>query len=459
MSHSNKAIWLTSIASLVGFLLTFGLLTPACQSDNVPYDTKHLSDLHQLTSQADNPNLIPDDLSLFVDYSTCIARGMESPFYQKMVSPLTAATKHYMSIKGDTVTEEQTGLRQGVYHLLNNVQETNYAALDKAIDMMANGDGESVMLTDGELFTTSATKNNPNNPYMHAAFKQWLLKGHDIHIIAEPYQELYNGKTFNKKRFYIIFTDDRVLGNVYDRIKEVVNFSDFPQIEEFHLSGNYPWVVTGKKEVSEPNEIVAAETKGFGTYEIQDWQVDWKNIVDLIANGCDEEGNPLPNGEKLIGGLIVNKDAFGCYRIKDVDVRVSGINDAYYELYNRLEGGEKVGTFKMEAPEIKNFIVLDSEQFKKNGKVDLYFDINNFAPDADLTGKPFNYFKIDIVVKDLENVIGGSLDMFRFDSIVNEGNINESVSESLKNCVFDPDLTERLRGKVLYTIYVKSDKY
>lgn len=116
-----------------------------------------------------------------------------------MVSPLTAATKEYWSIKGDAINHE-TG---NTYQLLNNVTEVNYAALDKAIDQMANRNGESVMLTDGELFTQTATKNNPNNPYMHEAFKKWLLKGHDIHIIAEPFQEFYHGKTTIRKGFIL----------------------------------------------------------------------------------------------------------------------------------------------------------------------------------------------------------------------------------------------------------------
>ena len=108
---------------------------------------------------------------------------------------------------------------------------------------------------------------------------------------------------------------------------------------------------------------------------------------------------------------------------------------------------------------LKNFIIVDSAEFHKHGNVDLYFDINNFAPDGELDGKPFNYFKIDIVVKDLENILGNSIDMFNFDSVVNQGQTNVSISESLKNCVFDPDLMNKLKGKVLYTIYVKSDKY
>lgn len=49
--------------------------------------------------------------------------------------------------------------------------------------------------------------------------------------------------------------------------------------------------------------------------------------------------------------------------------------------------------------------------------------------------------------------------MFNFDSITNAGQTNVSISESLKNCVFDPELKSQLLGKVIYTIYVKSDKY
>lgn len=439
--------------ALIGILGTHILFT-SCK-DNVPYDTKHIDKFHSLTTKADIVDLTPSDLSLFVDYSNCIAKGMGSPFYQNMVSPLTAATKHYWAIKGDSITQQQGN----VYSLLNNVEETNYAALDKAIEQMANSNSESVMLTDGELFTPTSTKNNPNNPYMHAAFKSWLMKGHDIHIIAEPYKENYNGQTFNKKRFYIIFTDDRIKGNIYDRIKEIVNFENFPEVDEFHLSGNYPWTITENGMHSIPNETIGAEITPRGLYEIQDWQVNWKNIINLIVNACDENGNPLPNGDKVISGLKINKNAFGCYRIKDIDIKISNINADYFDLYNKIESGEKINTLDIQPASLDNFIIVDRNEFQKHGKVDLYFDINNFAPKGELDGKPFNYFKIEIVVKDLENILDKSIDIFNFDSIVNQGQTNESISESLKNCVFDPDLLNKLKGKVLYTIYVKADKF
>lgn len=436
-------------------VIIVGVSLSSCKKDNVPYDTKYIEEFHTLSNNMEAIDISNDKLALYVDYSNCIANGMESSFYQEMVSPLTAATKEYWSIKGDSINKET----ESTYYLLNNVKEVSYAALDKAIEQMADRSGESVMLTDGELFTQTATKNNPNNPYMHNAFKKWLLKGHDIHILAEPFQEQYHGKTYNKKRFYIIFTDDRISGNIYDRIKEIVDLERFPKVDEFHLSGNYPWYVPENGRNSIPNEIVAANITSYGSFEVQDWQVNWKNIIKLIVNVYDKNGEPLPNGEKLIGGLKVNKNAFGCYRISDIDVRVTNINDAYFNLYNAKEANEKVGNIEYIGPSISNFLMVDKEEFQKHSMVDIYFDVNNFAPDGDLTGKPYNYFKIDIVIKDIENILKNSITMFNFDSIISDGQTNISISESLKNCVFDPELINQLKGKVLYSIYVKSDQY
>ena len=447
------------IAAVIGTILA-GLSFVSCKRDNVPYDSGHLAEFHILTEGVENTDLPNDQLALFVDYSNCIAKGMSSPFYQKMVSPLTAATKEYWSIKGKDIQKEDGK----VFELLNNVKEEDYAALDNAINQMAERNGESVMLTDGELFTQTATKNNPNNPYMHAAFKKWLLKGHDIHIIAEPYQEVYKGQTFNKKRFYIIFTDDRIEGNIYSRISEVVNLEDFPQIDEFHLSGNYPYPLPVKgSTTSKPNEVLAATVQGYGPIpmEIQDWQIGWKQISNLIMYASDENGNQLPNGDKLIGGLTINKNAFGCYRIKDIEVKVYNITAEYDSIYTEIANGQKVGFTEIDPLEMTSFITYDADEFKRHGNVDLYFDTSNpeFNPQIYLDGDPYNFFKIEIKIKDLENILGNNIEIFNFDSIVQSGSTNESISESLKNCVFDPELLKQLNGKTLYTIYVKSDKY
>ena len=453
-SHSISIFIVGCIAIIISIIT----LQSCCNSGvPTPSDDKHIPEYHILTNKQETLDIESGHLSLFVDYSNCIADGMASPFYQKMVSPLTAATKEYWSIKGSKVSKEEGS----VYVLLNNIQNTNYAALDKAINQMASLNSESVLLTDGELFTQTATKNNPNNPYMHDAFKIWLLRGHDIHIIAEPYIENYNGRQFNKKRFYIIFTDDRIDGNIYNRIKQVVDFTDSPEVDEFHLSGNYPWIVPTNGVASTPNVNIAANVNHYGNFEVQEWPLSWDNIIAIIANAFDEEGNPLANGDKLIGGLKINRNAFGCYRISDVGIRVSNINASYNTLYDALEQGLSGQGLSLNESPIEKFVLLDIDEFKRHSNVDIYFDINNFAPskDTELNGYLNNYFKIEIYVKDIEDILDNNIDIFNFDSLTSPGQKNISISESLKNCVVDQELTNKLKGKVLYTIYVKSEKY
>ena len=92
MSSNYKISLLITV--VLGVIIA-GFSLVSCKKDNVPYDTKHLDRFHALTTVTEDITLRSGDLSLFVDYSNCIAKGMQSPFYQKMVSPLTAATKHY----------------------------------------------------------------------------------------------------------------------------------------------------------------------------------------------------------------------------------------------------------------------------------------------------------------------------------------------------------------------------
>ena len=72
-------------------------------------DDKYLCEFHNKHFQytGNESKLNENDLSLFVDYSTCITLGQHSPFFQSLVPSFVAATKHYYSIKGDKIVEEQ----------------------------------------------------------------------------------------------------------------------------------------------------------------------------------------------------------------------------------------------------------------------------------------------------------------------------------------------------------------
>lgn len=449
----------THLYPFLSSLFLIGVLgLSSCCSDNSAPDTKYLSQFHVSNFCPDIVPIKSDDLSLYVDYSTCIKEGQHSAFFQSLVPSFVDATKSYYSIKGLKIVKENFSDIDGVYKELRNIIEVNYADLKNAAKQIAEGDSEGVLLTDGEYFQNDIAKGNINNPYLAEPFKIWLKKGHDIYILAEPYIERHNGNNYNKKRFYFLFTDNRLNNNIYDRICQTVKLEDYPNVEIFHLSADHPTVMAEGKSLK-VNQTLSASVTPCGNYEIQDWPIDWEAIEGVVLGAVNPDtGEPLPNGECVIGGLKVDRNSYGGFRITNIDVNVYDINSDYFNYYNEQEA--PTGMFTMSALSHNPYsFIYDEEEFKNHGIVNLYMDASMWTPSNFLTGCPFNYTKIDICVSKCENVFDNYSSMFNFDAIGLPGQYNVSVTESVKQCLFDPEIQEMMNSAVLYTIYIKSNKY
>ena len=276
------------LASLAFFTL-FSSCDPSISTEDYDKFFNYVPDFHFTYFSEGIDAINEDDLSLYVDNSTCNVLGQHSAFYQALVPSWVAATKHYYSIRGDSIIEEQGE----TFSLLRSIEEANYADLLSALDKMAKSNCESVLLTDGEYYQPSIAKGHINDPYMVEALKTWLKKGHDIFVFSEPYQEPYMGKTYEKKRFYIIFTDVRLKNNIYDRIIQTAALQEFPSVELFHLSADHP-SLAAEGTTSKPSESLSAKVEGFGIFEAQEWQIDWKNGIEpIIVNAVDPKtGQP-----------------------------------------------------------------------------------------------------------------------------------------------------------------------
>lgn len=420
-------------------------------------DTKYIPEFQQTYFSKGVDEISPDKLSLYVDYSKCISLGQNSPFFQALVPSWTDATRKYYSIKGNRIEQHQP---DSTFLLLRNIEETNYADLKTAAERMANENNESVLLTDGEYFQPSIAKGNINNPYMAGALKAWLKKGHDIYILSEPYVEPYNGQTFSKKRFYILFTDCRLKGNIYERIMQTVNLKQFPQVEMFHLSADHPQLLSKNAQTTEPNQQLNAKVStNENGYEVQDWEIDWENGIEpLIVNAVNPNtGQPLPDGEAFISGWKIDRESFGGYRITGVSAKVYNINQEYSDFYNAKDAKQKPEA-KIDPAECEYFVKVDPKEFNEHGKIDLHFDTQNYNPDPVLNGSPFNYFKIDICVSKVEPLFEKYKHIFTFDSIDMPGNKNVSVAASVEQCLTDPDIKAMISTCPIYTIYVKTNE-
>lgn len=438
-----------------------GIFSGCHKGIDTPSDTKYLATFHSDNFDNSVPLLKIDDLALFVDYSTCTALGQDEGFYREMVGPLVAKTKHFWSIKGSEISEEDLS-QLSAYERLRSIKEVNYAELKESANRMATLNTESVLLTDGEYFTQTMAKGNDNNPYLADAFKKWLLRGYDIHIISEPYVEPYKGQNYNKKRFYIIFTDDRNEKNFYDHIKRTVHLEDYPGVQEIHLSASHPNLFGNGNNSSKQNEVLNSKPRGFGMYEIEDWEgSDWGTIEKMIVNGVDENtGNPLPNGTPVLT-MAVNKNSFGCYRIDELGVRVYDVNQEYMDYYQSKQDKTKMPKLSLDnLYELDSFMLVDNNTFKKKGElgiVNILFNQQWFDPSL-LMGSPNNYLKVDLVIKQVSSTFRDIQQFFEFESIVRPGEMNNSVASSINQCVNDAEVIKKMKDQIIYSIYIKSEK-
>lgn len=450
-----KTIWNKVVTNLLAFCLMFFY---SCCGDKITTDDgngkyfNYVEEFHDANFFKEVNALQSNNLSLYVDYSTCNVLGQNSSFYQALVPSWVAAAKTYYSIKGDSIKKEEGS----TFELLRSIQEVNYAELKSAIEQMSNSSSESVLMTDGEYYQQSLAKGNINNPYMADAFKTWLMKGHDVFILSEPYEEQYKGQMYNKKRFYIIFTDVRLRNNIYDRITQTVKLEQFPNVEIFHLSADHPSLAADGNN-TRPNENLSARIKGFGTFEAQEWEIDWEDGIEpLVVYAVNPQtGETLPDGESFTGGLKVDRNSFGGYRITEVSARVYNINQEFTDFCTAKESGEKYKTDITLTP-CENFIKLDEQEFQKHGIINLFFDVQMFSPAPVLNGSPYNFTKIDICISEVQDIFSQFAHQFEFDSIDLPGDTNTSIAESIKQCLADPDIKAKITSCPIYSIYIKT---
>lgn len=440
----------------VGSLIGIGCLTGCGGGTPTPESADKLAEFHEFYFEKQNEKLNPNALALYVDYSDCIAEGQHSRFFQAFEPSLTASAKQYFAVKGKNIEPHAA---DSTYALLRTIDNVPFADLKTAAERIANGNTEGVLLTDGEYYEPTVTKGNDNNPYLAEAFKTWLKKGHDIFIFVEPYEEFVGARSVQKKRFYFLFTDQRLPDNIYNRVKQSVRLEDFPGTSEFHFSVHAPFLYSPDGKGMQPDELLSAKViKTAGNYEVQDWEAGWEDDIEpILVNGEDEEGKKLENGKPFETGLRVDRNSLGGYRIDRLTAKVSNVNQPYTDFCTAKE--EKVQPEKeIEPADCEGFVKVDDKKFSANGIVELTFAGDLYNPDEALDGDPFNYTKIDLFATDISPMTNVYLPLFTFESLTHPGEQNVSVGASIEQCLINPEIKERILKTPIYTLYIKSNK-
>ena len=438
-----------------GSLIGIGCLT-GCSSRRTPTpeSADKLAEFHEFYFEKQNEKLNPNALALYVDYSNCIAEGQHSRFFQAFEPSLTASAKQYFAVKGKNIEPHAA---DSTYALLRTIDNVPFADLKTAAERIANGNTEGVLLTDGEYYEPTVTKGNDNNPYLAEAFKTWLKKGHDIFIFVEPYEELVGARSVQKKRFYFLFTDQRLPDNIYNRVKQSVRLEDFPGTSEFHFSVRAPFLYSPDGKGMQPDKLLSAEVlKATGYYEIQEWKAAWKKTVEPKLQKAKDKDGEVRDGKPFESGLHFNRNILGGYRIDRLTAKVYNVNQEYSKFCSAKDK-EKLGK-EINLIECEDFVKVNDKQLAAKDSVELTFAGKKFKPRNVLNGTPFNYTQIDLFATDISPMTNVYLPLFTFESLTHPGEQNVSVGASIQQCLIDPEIKERILNTPIYTLYIKSKK-
>ena len=389
------------IIGVVGIII-FNCCLIGCK-ENEELDKSHLNAFHEAYFSETTDVIETHHVSLYVDYSTCVKDAQEkgSPFFDA-IKPWITEDRY---VKEFYAVRQKVNKESGrVYDLLNTtVEEIEGADIKTAAETIAEGNTEGILITDGEYYIKGNSLFNENSTWMSTAIKTWLLKGHEIYIFAEPYKE--KGK-YDKKRYYFIFTDTRFTGNIFDFINSNINASEYTDVKQYHLTANpsHYSINFNTGNTSTPHSILnckPSKPTNNSRYEVQIWEKrEWKDIYRFIVKASDNMGN----GKAVITGLTLDKNASGgCFRINDIDVRVSNISKQYQVFCRAIDSGQEPKQIaSQEHIDLKyadNFFTIDRDDFIKHSNINVYFDRNNFASSLLYNKKCGNLLKIDFVVK------------------------------------------------------------
>lgn len=421
-----------SVGLCASLMICLNLNFTSCSDyTETPDSEESITDFHKRLNDNSNSDMLDEGLCLYVDYSTCVAMGQSSPFFNKIMEPLTEEdhVTEYYAIRGSRIDSLPT---DDVYGQLTNIEEVDFADLVTAADRIANGTQEAVLVTDGEYYTQSTAKANDNNAYLAKAFCIWLLKGHDIYIVSEQYIEPYKGKEYNKKRFYFYFTDSRKPGNIFEKVKETLG-NQLNDTAYYHLGLNNLEFNPAKSYVADTDHKFGID-EGYN-YEIEDWSTyTWDNIKSEVVDA-----------QETAISLNIEAKSFGGFRITSIGVRTFDITRAYADYCDGTES---------DPAELDNFFVAEMD---KRSNVELKFD--NFNLNS-LNGSPCNWLMVQLYIDSAKYEFDEKAysKMFEFESISKHGETNNSVAASIRQCLTDHRIKEMISDKVFYTIYIKTSK-
>lgn len=401
-------------------------------------------------------NRLEQSVVLYLDHSTCVIDAVQnSPVFKALRPNLGQYCDTLRLIKGSVFESIPLNRKDNkVSEVLETIrQDISFADVREAMFQICNDNQQAILISDCESYANSRFLDL--EPYMSEPFRDWLIKGHSIYIVVEPYKESYKGTIYDKKRFYFFFTNDKMEAPIsHNMLSEIESLLQSGVCSLYKITNSDIFVQFPKKDVVDVNLDISPIEYHDG-FEFISISNSWDDIRKYVMK-LDKYGEPLPEEEPvpLIKNLIINDGVN--YRIDNIQIKATNITSRYLSIDRDASENLKLDSVEITNDiDISSGFMLDKNAFK-NHRLNVMLTDKIFTEgylNSDFGG---NLIRLDFVIA---NVGIESFDnkIFEWQSIWNTNQTAISVSKSIDNALRDINVIPS--GRIIHTIFIKTEAY
>ena len=225
------------------------------------------------------------------------------------------------------------------------------APIDRAFNIIAEGDDLGIVITDGELYDSQA-KQVSTNAWASNALKQWFGKNGSLEIISTNFTETNSGNTYKKHMYLLVFIPSTYDGSFLELMKtdfktqgiEVDSNTYSTDVSDLYEREYINSQSTGTTALND-SDILASlylDGKAFeyvdftGANALDDWDDWFDSGQGIIAYTRDGQNSNTGKEENfpLFEKLFIDLNAIDSYEVNNVKIKVSNVTENF-NLYKK----------------------------------------------------------------------------------------------------------------------------
>jgi hypothetical protein len=435
------------------FTICISLLLFGCSSEILEISFDEIKTTFE-KSNTQNNTILGQKTTLYLDHSTCVIDAVNNSDVWKAVFPnFTEYSDELVLIKGSDIDKWEKVVLDRKDNKISTALarikvDIPWAGIQQAIKEIVNGNNQAIIVSDFEGFDGEAgsllTKSMDDRPWLSFELKTWLQKGFSIYIITEPYKEIYNGKPVDKKRFYFIFTDDKLEAPISANVKNEINhLIKNRTCQLFKMTNSDISVESPKSDISAKDLDFSVE---YGNhFDFISIENSWDDIREYVMK-LDKYGEPIPEEVKqpIIKNFKLNHGVN--YKIENIKVIATNITADFVEQKKKISGKD-----------ISEAFLVDEKALKSNLN-NIYLTDKIFTNDFITAEHGGNLIRLDFVV-DQVSIPPYDKTIFEWASLY-KNQTAECVSKSIENALWDVNVVPKNdKRRLIHTIFIKTSSY